>query len=196
MPIKEKSDFISPINKTFYNTELNPLRYSQNIYSSRNNDLNSNSYSTKSNNFRTNSLKHRKLSSKILDSSIITPIFIDKSSFNNIETEVYDNFLKYRENASKNFKTRIKKEIDYLSNSFKKPSSSKLDSITKNTNKKNFDNFPLTYTTTVKSLKRYNKNKKSDFRYHMLPNIFFNDDEISILYKQIKEKRNKRNNNF
>ena len=196
MPIKEKSDFISPINRTFYNTELNPLRYSQNIYSSRNNDLNSNSYSTKSNNFRTNSLKHRKLSSKILDSSIITPIFIDKSSFNNIETEVYDNFLKYRENASKNFKTRIKKEIDYLSNSFKKPSSSKLDSITKNTNKKNFDNFPLTYTTTVKSIKSYNKNKKSDFRYHMLPNISFNDDEISILYKQIKEKRNQRNNNF
>ena len=196
MPIKEKSDFISPINRTFYNTELNPLRYSQNIYSSRNNDLNSNSYSTKSNNFRTNSLKHRKLSSKILDSSIITPIFIDKSSFNNIETEVYDNFLKYRENASKNFKTRIKKEIDYLSNSFKKPSSSKLDSITKNTNKKNFDNFPLTYTTTVKSLKRYNKNKKSDFRYHMLPNISFNDDEILILYKKIKEKRNQRNNNI
>ena len=196
MPIKEKSDFISPINRTFYNTELNPLRYSQNIYSSRNNDLNSNSYSTKSNNFRTNSLKHRKLSSKILDSSIITPIFIDKSSFNNIETEVYDNPLKYRENESKNFKTRIKKEIDYLSNSFKKPSSFKLDSITKNTNKKNFDNFPLTYTTTVKSLKRYNKNKKSDFRYHMLPNISFNDDEISILYKQIKEKRNQRNNNF
>ena len=196
MPIKEKSDFTSPINRTFYNTELNPLRHSQNIYSSRNNDLNSNSYSTKSNNFRTNSLKHRKLSSKILDSSIITPIFIDKSSFNNIETEVYDNFLKYRENASKNFKTRIKKEIDYLSNSFKKPSSSKSDSITKNTNKKNFDNFPLTYTTTVKSLKRYNKNKKSDFRYHMLPNISFNDDEISILYKQIKEKRNQRSNNF
>ena len=104
--------------------------------------------------------------------------------------------MKSRENTSKKYKARIKKEIDYLSNSFKNPISK--FTYTKNNKSiiNNFDNFPLTYTTTVSSLKKYNRDKKYDIRYQMFPNKNQNDDEISLLYKQIREKQNNRKSNY
>ncbi len=163
--------------------------------SSRNNNLTSNNYTTKEFNLRSNSLKNRKLSSNILDQSIVPSIYSDKYYFK-YGTKINDNLLKFRENNSKKYKARIKKEIDYLSNSFKNPISK--FTYTKNNKSvvNNFDNFPLTYTTTVSSLKKYNRDKKYDIRYQMLPNKNQNDDEISLLYKQIREKQNNRKSNY
>jgi hypothetical protein len=166
------------------------------LNSSRNNNLTPNNYTTKESNLRSNSLKNKKLSSNILDQSIIIPsIYSDKYYFK-YGTKINDNLLKFRENTSKKYKARIKKEIDYLSNSFKNPISK--FTYTKNNKSivNNFDNFPLTYTTTVSSLKKYNRDKKYDIRYQMLPNKNQNDDEISLLYKQIREKQNNRKSNF
>ena len=163
--------------------------------SSRNNNLTSNNYTTKEFNLRSNSLKNRKLSSNILDQSIVPSIYSDKYYFK-YGTKINDNLLKFRENTSKKYNARIKKEIDYLSNSFKNPISK--FTYTKNNKSivNNFDNFPLTYTTTVSSLKKYNRDKKYDIRYQMLPNKNQNDDEISLIYKQIREKQNNRKSNF
>ena len=163
--------------------------------SSRNNNLTSNNYTTKEFNLRSNSLKNRKLSSNILDQSIVPSIYSDKYYFK-YGTKINDNLLKFRENTSKKYNARIKKEIDYLSNSFKNPISK--FTYTKNNKSiiNNFDNFPLTYTTTVSSLKKYNRDKKYDIRYQMLPNKNQNDDEISLLYKQIREKQNNRKSNY
>jgi hypothetical protein len=165
------------------------------LNSSRNNNLTSNNYTTKEFNLRSNSLKNRKLSSNILDQSIVPSIYSDKYYFK-YGTKINDNLLKFRENNSKKYKARIKKEIDYLSNSFKNPISK--FTYTKNNKSvvNNFDNFPLTYTTTVSSLKKYNRDKKYDIRYQMLPNKNQNDDEISLLYKQIREKQNNRKSNY
>ena len=104
-----------------------------------------------------------------------------------------DNLIKYRTNSNKKYKTRIKKEIDFISNSFRNSISPKFEDIF---NKNNNNNFNLSYTTTVSALKNYNRIKKSDFRYQVLPRREQNIDEISILYKNIKEKRNNRKNNF
>ena len=133
--------------------------------SSRNNNLTSNNYTTKEFNLRSNSLKNRKLSSNILDQSIVPSIYSDKYYFK-YGTKINDNLLKFRENTSKKYNARIKKEIDYLSNSFKNPMSK--FTYTKNNKSiiNNFDNFPLTYTTTVSSLKKYNRDKKLCFCHY------------------------------
>ena len=179
------------------NYYINTTPSKTNLSSSRNNSFYSNRLSNQKDlNKRTNSFSIRKYSENVFNrnNSYYSPNNSDRRSFNNfIGTEINDNLLRYRENSGKKFKTRIKKEIDFLSNSFKSPRNynNKLP-IQK---KSNFDNFPLTYTTTVSSLKNYNRSKKNDLRHYILPKNE-NDDEITLLYRQIKEKRNNRISNF
>ena len=179
------------------NYYINTTPSKTNLSSSRNNSFYSNRLSNQKDlNNRTNSFSIRKYSENVFNrnNSYYSPNNSDRRSFNNfIGTEINDNLLRYRENSGKKFKTRIKKEIDFLSNSFKSPRNynNKLP-IQK---KSNFDNFPLTYTTTVSSLKNYNRSKKNDLRHYILPKNE-NDDEITLLYRQIKEKRNNRISNF
>ena len=179
------------------NYYINTTPSKTNLSSSRNNSFYSNRLSNQKDlNNRTNSFSIRKYSENVFNrnNSYYSPNNSDRRSFNNfIGTEINDNLLRYRENSGKKFKTRIKKEIDFLSNSFKSPRyyNNKLG-IQK---KSNFDNFPITYTTTVSSLKNYNRSKKNDLRHYILPKNE-NDDEITLLYRQIKEKRNNRISNF
>ena len=179
------------------NYYINTTPSKTNLSSSRNNSFYSNRLSNQKDlNNRTNSFSIRKYSENVFNrnNSYYSPNNSDRRSFNNfIGTEINDNLLRYRENSGKKFKTRIKKEIDFLSNSFKSPRNYNIKlGIQK---KSNFDNFPLTYTTTVSSLKNYNRSKKNDLRHYILPKNE-NDDEITLLYRQIKEKRNNRISNF
>lgn len=179
------------------NYYINTTPSKTNLSSSRNNSFYSNRLSNQKDlNNRTNSFSIRKYSENVFNrnNSYYSPNNSDRRSFNNfIGTEINDNLLRYRENSGKKFKTRIKKEIDFLSNSFKSPRNYNNKLPIKK--KSNFDNFPLTYTTTVSSLKNYNRSKKNDLRHYILPKNE-NDDEITLLYRQIKEKRNNRISNF
>ena len=179
------------------NYYINTTPSKTNLSSSRNNSFYSNRLSNQKDlNNRTNSFSIRKYSDNVFNrnNSYYSPNNSDRRSFNNfIGTEINDNLLRYRENSGKKFKTRIKKEIDFLSNSFKSPRNYNNKLPIKK--KSNFDNFPLTYTTTVSSLKNYNRSKKNDLRHYILPKNE-NDDEITLLYRQIKEKRNNRISNF
>ena len=179
------------------NYYINTTPSKTNLSSSRNNSFYSNRLSNQKDlNNRTNSFSIRKYSDNVFNrnNSYYSPNNSDRRSFNNfIGTEINDNLLRYRENSGKKFKTRIKKEIDFFSNSFKSPRNYNNKLPIKK--KSNFDNFPLTYTTTVSSLKNYNRSKKNDLRHYILPKNE-NDDEITLLYRQIKEKRNNRISNF
>ena len=179
------------------NYYINTTPSKTNLSSSRNNSFYSNRLSNQKDlNNRTNSFSIRKYSENVFNrnNSYYSPNNSDRRSFNNfIGTEINDNLLRYRENSGKKFKTRIKKEIDFLSNSFKSPRNYNNKLPIKK--KSNFDNFPLTYTTTVSSLKNYNRSKKNDLRHYILPKNE-NDDEITLLYRQIKEKRNNTISNF
>ena len=179
------------------NYYINTTPSKTNLSSSRNNSFYSNRLSNQKDlNNRTNSFSIRKYSENVFNrnNSYYSPNNSDRRSFNNfIGTEINDKLLRYRENSGKKFKTRIKKEIDFLSNSFKSPRNYNNKLPIKK--KSNFDNFPLTYTTTVSSLKNYNRSKKNDLRHYILPKNE-NDDEITLLYRQIKEKRNNRISNF
>ena len=144
------------------NYYINTTPSKTNLSSSRNNSFYSNRLSNQKDlNKRTNSFSIRKYSENVFNrnNSYYSPNNSDRRSFNNfIGTEINDNLLRYRENSGKKFKTRIKKEIDFLSNSFKSPRNYNNKLPIKK--KSNFDNFPLTYTTTVSSLKNYNRSKK------------------------------------
>ena len=170
-----------------YNIETIPSDYNVFSYKLQNSIL-----TPRNNKTRQSSLKIRRISSNILNQNDLSKINNDQILFHNLYPS-NDNLIKYRTNSNKKYKTRIKKEIDFISNSFRNSISPKFDDIF---NKNNNNNFNLSYTTTVSALKNYNRIKKSDFRYQVLPRREQNVDEISILYKNIKEKRNNRKNNF
>ena len=170
-----------------YNIETIPSDYNVFSYKLQNSIL-----TPRNNKTRQSSLKIRRISSNILNQNDLSKINNDQILFHNLYPS-NDNLIKYRTNSNKKYKTRIKKEIDFISNSFRNSISPKFDDIF---NKNNNNNFNLSYTTTVSALKNYNRIKKSDFRYQVLPRREQNIDEISILYKNIKEKRNNRKNNF
>jgi hypothetical protein len=170
-----------------YNIETIPSDYNVFSYNLQNSIL-----TPRNNKSRQSSLKIRRISSNILNQNDLSKINNDQILFHNLYPS-NDNLIKYRTNSNKKYKTRIKKEIDFISNSFRNSISPKFDDIF---NKNNNNNFNLSYTTTVSALKNYNRIKKSDFRYQVLPRREQNVDEISILYKNIKEKRNNRKNNF
>ena len=170
-----------------YNIETIPSDYNVFSYNLQNSIL-----TPRNNKSRQSSLKIRRISSNILNQNDLSKINNDQILFHNLYPS-NDNLIKYRTNSNKKYKTRIKKEIDFISNSFRNSISPKFDDIF---NKNNNNNFNLSYTTTVSALKNYNRIKKSDFRYQVLPRREQNIDEISILYKNIKEKRNNRKNNF
>ena len=183
---REKEDnFYNITNSNYLNTTPNKV----NLSSSRSNSFYSNRNIS---NQRSNSFKN-----KINSKNSYSPIFTERKSSNNIfNPRINDYLMKFRENSGKKFKIKIKKEIDYLSNSFGNNLISYKNPKINNQKKSNFDNFNISYTTTVSSLKNYNRNKKNDLRYHILPKNSGNEDEISILYRQIKEKRNNRISNF
>ncbi len=170
-----------------YNIETIPSDYNVFSYKLQNSIL-----TPRNNKTRQSSLKIRRISSNILNQNDLSKINNEQMLFHNLYPS-NDNLIKYRTNSNKKYKTRIKKEIDFISNSFRNSISTKFDDIF---NKNNNNNFNLSYTTTVSALKNYNRIKKSDFRYQVLPRREQNIDEISILYKNIKEKRNNRKNNF
>lgn len=170
-----------------YNIETIPSDYNVFSYKLQNSIL-----TPRNNKTRQSSLKIRRISSNILNQNDLSKINNDQILFHNLYPS-NDNLIKYRTNSNKKYKTRIKKEIDFISNSFRNSISPKFEDIF---NKNNNNNFNLSYTTTVSALKNYNRIKKSDFRYQVLPRREQNVDEISILYKNIKEKRNNRKNNF
>ena len=170
-----------------YNIETIPSDYNVFSYNLQNSIL-----TPRNNKSRQSSLKIRRISSNILNQNDLSKINNEQMLFHNLYPS-NDNLIKYRTNSNKKYKTRIKKEIDFISNSFRNSISPKFDDIF---NKNNNNNFNLSYTTTVSALKNYNRIKKSDFRYQVLPRREQNIDEISILYKNIKEKRNNRKNNF
>ena len=170
-----------------YNIETIPSDYNVFSYNLQNSIL-----TPRNNKSRQSSLKIRRISSNILNQNDLSKINNDQILFHNLYPS-NDNLIKYRTNSNKKYKTRIKKEIDFISNSFRNSISPKFEDIF---NKNNNNNFNLSYTTTVSALKNYNRIKKSDFRYQVLPRREQNVDEISILYKNIKEKRNNRKNNF
>ena len=170
-----------------YNIETIPSDYNVFSYNLQNSIL-----TPRNNKSRQSSLKIRRISSNILNQNDLSKINNEQMLFHNLYPS-NDNLIKYRTNSNKKYKTRIKKEIDFISNSFRNSISPKFDDIF---NKNNNNNFNLSYTTTVSALKNYNRIKKSDFRYQVLPRREQNVDEISILYKNIKEKRNNRKNNF
>ena len=170
-----------------YNIETIPSDYNVFSYKLQNSIL-----TPRNNKTRQSSLKIRRISSNILNQNDLSKINNEQMLFHNLYPS-NDNLIKYRTNSNKKYKTRIKKEIDFISNSFRNSISPKFDDIF---NKNNNNNFNLSYTTTVSALKNYNRIKKSDFRYQVLPRREQNVDEISILYKNIKEKRNNRKNNF
>lgn len=170
-----------------YNIETIPSDYNVFSYNLQNSIL-----TPRNNKSRQSSLKIRRISSNILNQNDLSKINNDQILFHNLYPS-NDNLIKYRTNSNKKYKTRIKKEIDFISNSFRNSISPKFEDIF---NKNNNNNFNLSYTTTVSALKNYNRIKKSDFRYQVLPRREQNIDEISILYKNIKEKRNNRKNNF
>ena len=170
-----------------YNIETIPSDYNVFSYNLQNSIL-----TPRNNKSRQSSLKIRRISSNILNQNDLSKINNDQILFHNLYPS-NDNLIKYRTNSNKQYKARLKKEIDFISNSFRNSISPKFDDIF---NKNNNNNFNLSYTTTVSALKNYNRIKKSDFRYQVLPRREQNVDEISILYKNIKEKRNNRKNNF
>lgn len=170
-----------------YNIETIPSDYNVFSYNLQNSIL-----TPRNNKSRQSSLKIRRISSNILNQNDLSKINNEQMLFHNLYPS-NDNLIKYRTNSNKKYKTRIKKEIDFISNSFRNSISPKFEDIF---NKNNNNNFNLSYTTTVSALKNYNRIKKSDFRYQVLPRREQNVDEISILYKNIKEKRNNRKNNF
>lgn len=170
-----------------YNIETIPSDYNVFSYNLQNSIL-----TPRNNKSRQSSLKIRRISSNILNQNDLSKINNEQMLFHNLYPS-NDNLIKYRTNSNKKYKTRIKKEIDFISNSFRNSISPKFEDIF---NKNNNNNFNLSYTTTVSALKNYNRIKKSDFRYQVLPRREQNIDEISILYKNIKEKRNNRKNNF
>ena len=170
-----------------YNIETIPSDYNVFSYKLQNSIL-----TPRNNKTRQSSLKIRRISSNILNQNDLSKINNEQMLFHNLYPS-NDNLIKYRTNSNKKYKTRIKKEIDFISNSFRNSISPKFEDIF---NKNNNNNFNLSYTTTVSALKNYNRIKKSDFRYQVLPRREQNVDEISILYKNIKEKRNNRKNNF
>lgn len=170
-----------------YNIETIPSDYNVFSYKLQNSIL-----TPRNNKTRQSSLKIRRISSNILNQNDLSKINNEQMLFHNLYPS-NDNLIKYRTNSNKKYKTRIKKEIDFISNSFRNSISPKFEDIF---NKNNNNNFNLSYTTTVSALKNYNRIKKSDFRYQVLPRREQNIDEISILYKNIKEKRNNRKNNF
>ena len=183
---REKEDnFYNITNSNYLNTTPNKV----NLSSSRSNSFYSNRNIS---NQRSNSFKN-----KINSKNSYSPIFTERKSSNNIfNPRINDYLMKFRENSGKKFKIKIKKEIDYLSNSFGNNLISNKNPKVNHQKKSNFDNFNISYTTTVSSLKNYKKKKKNDLRYHILPKNSGNEDEISILYRQIKEKRNNRISNF
>ena len=146
-----------------YNIETIPSDYNVFSYNLQNSIL-----TPRNNKSRQSSLKIRRISSNILNQNDLSKINNDQILFHNLYPS-NDNLIKYRTNSNKKYKTRIKKEIDFISNSFRNSISPKFDDIF---NKNNNNNFNLSYTTTVSALKNYNRIKKVilDIKYYLVGN--------------------------
>ena len=133
-----------------YNIETIPSDYNVFSYKLQNSIL-----TPRNNKTRQSSLKIRRISSNILNQNDLSKINNEQMLFHNLYPS-NDNLIKYRTNSNKKYKTRIKKEIDFISNSFRNSISPKFEDIF---NKNNNNNFNLSYTTTVSALKNYNRIK-------------------------------------
>lgn len=126
-------------------------------------------YLNDSSNYRgsTNGNGKRKLSSDILDKSVISPFYTEKPSFSfDMSTDLNNSqLISMRVNSSNKYKTRIRKEIDLLSKSFKEgivPSTTFNRPIAQ-MNKPEYSNFSINYLTTIAGLKeRTKENKKNN----------------------------------
>lgn len=134
---------------------------------------NTKNYLNDSSNFRssTNGNGRRKLSSDVLDKSVISPFYTEKPSFSfDMSTDLNNSqLISMRVNSANKYKTRIRKEIDLLSKSFKEgivPSTTFNRPIAQ-VNKPEYSNFSINYLTTIAGLKertKENKKKTKDNR--------------------------------
>ena len=106
-----------------YNIETIPSDYNVFSYKLQNSIL-----TPRNNKTRQSSLKIRRISSNILNQNDLSKINNEQMLFHNLYPS-NDNLIKYRTNSNKKYKTRIKKEIDFISNSFRNSISPKFDDI-------------------------------------------------------------------
>ena len=116
-----------------YNIETIPSDYNVFSYNLQNSIL-----TPRNNKSRQSSLKIRRISSNILNQNDLSKINNDQILFHNLYPS-NDNLIKYRTNSNKKYKTRIKKEIDFISNSFRNSISPKFDDIFNKNNNNNFN---------------------------------------------------------
>ena len=108
--------------------------------------------------------QRRKLSSDVLDNSVITPFYTEKPSFSSeLSTEPNNaQLIRMRSNSANKYRTRIKKEIESLSKSFRDsiPQSTKFNRPIAQTNKPEYSGFRINYLTTITGLKERNKDSR------------------------------------
>ena len=106
--------------------------------------------------------KSRKISSDVLDKSAISPFYIDKSSFNYINTDSNRNLYNLRTSSANKYKNRIRKEIDDLSKNFR---SNYHHNLAYNRplvwiNRPKNENFSINYVSTLSEIRDFYRNKQ------------------------------------
>ena len=106
--------------------------------------------------------KSRKISSNVLDKSAISPFYIDKSSFNYINTDSNRNLYNLRTSSANKYKNRIRKEIDDLSKNFR---SNYHHNLAYNRplawiNRPKNENFSINYVSTLSEIRDFYRNKQ------------------------------------
>ena len=128
-------------------------------------------------------MNRRKLSSDVLDNSVITPFYTEKPSFCfELSTEPNNSqLIKMRSSSANKYRTRIKKEIDTLSKSFRDsiPQSTKFNRPIAQTNKPEYSGFRINYLTTIAGLKERNSRKtKKDYRKKAFSFLFDGNSNV------------------
>lgn len=108
----------------------------------------------------------RKLSNDLINKSVISPIYTEKPSFSfEITTQPNNSqLIRFRANSSNKYKTRIRKQIDFLSNTFRNEiiPSNKFNRPIARIDKPEYSGFGINYITTIAELKERNKEMKSN----------------------------------
>lgn len=106
------------------------------------------------------------MSNDLINRSVISPIYTEKPSFS-FEMATQPNnsqLIRLRANSSNKYKTRIRKQIDLLSTSFRNEiiPSNKFNRPIARIDKPEYSGFGIHYITTIAELKERNKERRNN----------------------------------
>ena len=194
--VNEYGDSYKPVETQTFRTPYNEYNNNSTFFRSMSN-YNSNVVGTQPSFMQKNSPNnlHQKTYSSVLDRSIIAPTFRDKPSFTYLGTD-NNEMYKFRLHSSSKYRSRIKKEIDTMSKSFRDNviPSVKVNRPIVALKGPEYENFSINYLTALSSMKNKKPQPKKNYMSTSLTKMFNKSkgetrDEISILSDLIKNRR-------